>query len=376
MKKIVWLVVLVLVLIVIYSVSGGSKPGVTTGPIKIGVVAPLSGDAGMYGPQIRAAADHQLKQINDAAGVSGQTFELVYEDGKCTGTEAVTAFQKLTDVDGVRVVIGGFCSSETLAMSPIANTKQIVLVSNGSSNPKIENEGPYTFSLSYSDSIVGQQLAKAVSGAKRVAIITEQNDYNVGIHDVFVESLKQYPGVTLVSDETFTKGGSDFRGVLAKMKATNPDAIVLNPNVGVTAENLLKQLAEMKTWTGYKLYSQIAYLSDPVRASSGSFSEGMTIIDAPTINDEKFTTALQAIEANYGTVKDLGNYYTAATMDAVTVATTLAKEYGNDPVKIQQALSTGSWTGYIGQIQFAGNNFVKFDKSGLYVVQGGKAVLQ
>lgn len=375
-KPLVWLGVAVVVILVIIGVRSSSNSNEVGAPIKIGVIGPMSGDAGMYGPQIQNAANYALKQINDAAGENGQKYEIIYEDGKCAGNEAVSAFTKLTDINGLKLVIGGFCSSETLAIAPIANEKKVVTISNGSSNPKIENEGPYTFSLSYSDSIVGEQLAKAVAGAKRVAIITEQNDYNVGIHDVFVDILKQFPSVTLVSDETFPKGGSDFRALLTKVRAANPDAIVLNPNVGVTAENLLKQMAEMKTWTGYKLYSQIAYLSDEVRNKAGAISEGMIIIDAPTITDPAFTVALAAIEKDYGTTKDLGNYYVASTMDAVKLATMLISQYGNDPVKMQEALSTGSFKGFIGDIKFGGNNFVQFEKSGTYLVTAGKAVLQ
>jgi len=373
-KKLVWLAVLVVVAIIIFGVMGRDS---STGPIKIGLVAPMTGDTGFFGPQVKAAADYQLKKINDAAGDDGQKFELVYEDGKCAGSEAVNAFQKLTDIDGVKLVIGGICSSETLAMSPLANEKQIVLVSQASSNPKIEEEGPYTFSLSYSDSIVGEQLAKtAANGGKKIAIITEQNDFNIGIHDIFVEAMKSYPDVAIVSDETFSKGSSDFRGVLAKVKATTPDVLVLNPNPGTTAENLLKQLAEMKTWNGYKLYSQFAYLGDSSREAVGDFAEGMVIIDAPTVINPDFLAAVVAIEAEGVSTKDLGSYYTASTMDAVTLATTLAGQYENDPVKMQAALSTGSFTGFLGDIKFEGSNFVKFDKSGMYVVTEGKAVLQ
>ncbi len=254
--------------------------------------------------------------------------------------------------------------------------KKIVLISYGSSNPIIENEGPYTFSLSYSDKMTGEQLAKAILTYKKVAIITEQNDYNIGVRDAFIESLKQYPGVTLVANEVFPKGSPDMRGVLEKVRKTAPEALVLNPNVGVTAENLLKQLAEMKSWTGYKLYSQIAYLSDAVRAPVGKFAEGMVLIDVPTVTDPKFTEISNAVIAQSGTLNDIGSYYTASTLDDVDLATSLAAKHGNNSEKIQQDLSSGTFTGFIGPIKFNGNNFVDFSTPGIYIVKDGKAVLQ
>lgn len=374
MKKILWLVALVIILIIIYAVGDGGKT--TAGPIKIGFVGPLSGDTAVYGLQAQHVVEYEIKQINAAAGPNGQQFEVVYEDGKCTGSDASTAFQKLTDIDGVKVIIGGFCSSETLGMSPLANNKHIVLVSYGSSNPKIENEGPYTFSLSYSDSMTGEQMAKAASAGKKVAIISEQNDYNIGIRDTFVNALKQYPEATLVANEVFPKGEANLRGVLTKVRATNPDALVLNPNPGVTAETLLKQLAEMKNWTGYKIYTQYAYLDDNSRKAVGKFAEGMTIVDVPAISDEKFVTAIKTIEAGSGTVKDLGSYYAASLIDDVHLLTSEIVKIGNDPVKIQQDLATGSFKGFIGDINFNGNNFVHFTTPGIYLVTDGKAVLK
>jgi branched-chain amino acid transport system substrate-binding protein len=287
-----------------------------------------------------------------------------------------SAFQKLTDIDGVKIILGGLCSSETLAMSPLANEKKVLLLSPMSSNPKIEDEGPFTMSLSYSDKMTGEQLAKAVSGFKKVAMISEQNDYNVGVHDSFAAALKAYPTAVFVSDETFPKNASDFRGTLAKVKATSPDVLVLNPNPGTTATNLLKQLAEMKTWTGYKLYGQIAYIGDASRTAVGKFAEGMTIIDVPTINSADFKTISDAIVAQSGTLNDIGSYYVASTLDDLDLLTSEITKLGNDATKVQQDLSTGSFNGFVGPISFGGNNFFKFTTPGVYIVQDGKAVLQ
>lgn len=374
MNKVWWVVGLVVIAAIIYGVVG--SPATPAGPIKIGYVGPLTGDAAAYGQEMKRAVDYRIAQINAAAGENGQTFEVIYEDGKCAGAEAVSAFQKLVDVDGVKVVLGGACSSETLAISPLANEKKVLLLSALSSNPKIEDEGPFTFSLSYSDSMTGQQLAKAVSGYKKIAMITEQNDYNVGVHDVFVASLKQYPNAAIVADETFPKGNVDFRGILEKVKAAGPDAVVLNPNIGATAENLIKQMAALKNWTGYKLFGAIAYLADASRASVGQFAEGMTIIDVPNVTAPEFVSHFKAIETQYGTLNNLGSYYVASTLDAVDLLTSQIVKHGNDPVKIQQDLSTGAFKGFVGDIVFAGNNYFTFSTPGVYMVTEGKAVLR
>jgi ABC-type branched-subunit amino acid transport system substrate-binding protein len=206
--------------------------------------------------------------------------------------------------------------------------------------------------------------------------LSEQADYNMGIRDGVLEFLKQYPGVTVVANEVVAKGTTDFRGALAKVKASKPDAVILNPFLGATAENLLKQIAEMKSWTGYKLITTFVYLSDTARLPVGNFAEGMIIVDVPAMTDPAFLALSAKIEAEKGTLKDVGGYYTASTLDTVDLLTSLITKNGNDPVKVQNELSTGSFKGFIGNIKFDGNNFVRFDLSGTYIIKDGKPVLQ
>lgn len=370
-----WVGGIVVVLLVLYFAFGtGGRPDFAGQTVKIGVIVPLSGDAAAYGEELQRVFSYRLPQINAAAGPNDPKFELVFEDGKCTGNDAVSAFQKLANIDGVKIIIGGVCSSETLGIAPLAEENEVLVVSGWSSNPTIEDQNEYVFSLSYSDSKVGQDLAKEMSVYQRVAVLTEQNDYNVGIRDTFLSAIQNYPSVTVVSNETFPKGNSDFRSLLEKIKGTNPQAILLNPNVGVTAENLLRQLTEMTSWSGYKLYSQYSYLSDPTRAIVGDFTEGMIIIDAPNINAEEFLRVKNEIVSQKGTLDNLGNYYTASALDAINLLTSLIKEKGYDAEAVRDALAGGSFEGYIGTIEFKGNNFVRLTVGGKYKVEGGKAV--
>ncbi len=374
-----WVVGLVVVVIAIYFAATGSpNPSSVAGKtVKIGFVAPLSGDAAVLGQEMQKIALYRVKQINEAAGENGTKFEVVYEDGKCAGNDAVNAFQKLTSIDGVKFIIGGLCSSETMSMAPLADQSQVLVLSPGSSNPKIEGIGKYTLSLSYSDKKTGEDLAKALSSYKKVAVITEQNEYNIGIRDTFLEDIKNYPSVSVVANETFPKGTSDFRSTLEKVRQASPDAVLLNPNPGVTAENLIRQLAEMKAWTGYKLFGQLAYLLDSGRAPAGNFTEGMIVIDAPNVNSPELLAIEEAINKDQGgTLNDLGHYYTASTLDAVDLITSLITKDGNDAEKVLNDLSRGRFKGHIGDIAFDGHNFVRITLSGKYLIQNGKAVLQ
>jgi branched-chain amino acid transport system substrate-binding protein len=383
-KLVVGVVILMIVVWAGYSLFSGvgslptpsnstSSPATATQTVKLGVLAPLSGDAAAYGLEEQKVLNYALAKINSAGGTK---FVLDFEDGKCSGSDANAAFQKLKDVDGVKIIIGGFCSSETLAIAPLTKDGSALTVSPGSSNPTIEGASPYTFTLSYSDEVVGDTLAKQMSSSSRVAIISEQNDYNIGVKNVWEKAIAAYPNVRVVANEVFPKSGLEFRTLLAKVQKANPDAILLNPNVGVTANSLLKQLAEMKNWTGYKIYTQFAYLADDTRTPVGTFAEGMTIVDAPNLSDPAFLAYKADIEKAQGPIPTLGNYYTASTIDDINILTALVRELGNDPQAVQSALSTRTFQGFLGNITFAGHSFKQGSVGGVYVVQDGKAVFQ
>lgn len=339
-------------------------------PIKIGFVAPLSGGAAAYGDDMRRIVEFQVEQLNKKVG---RKIEVVFEDGKCAGADAASAFQKLADVDGVKYVIGGVCSSETLAMAPLAAERSVLALSPASSNPEIEGKGAFTFTLSYNDSAVAQSLATTVaSQAKTVAIITEQNDYNVGVQKAFLEAMKGYPETKIVADETFPKEGTDFRSLIAKIRKANPEAILLNPNAGVTAKNLLRQLSEQKGWK-VKLFSHFVYLADDSRLDVGTFAEGMVLIDTPRLTEPALVAKLAELESAKGKIKELGVYYTASTMDSMDLLASLAREFGDNTNGAREALSTREFAGNIGTITFGGKSFVQNIPTGAYVIREGKA---
>ena len=90
----------------------------TPDSIKIGVIAPMSGPAGFFGEEVQAIVAHLQTEFPE-------NVEVIIEDGKCSGGDAVTAFNKLTDIDGVDAIFGGICSPESLAIAPLTAQKEI-----------------------------------------------------------------------------------------------------------------------------------------------------------------------------------------------------------------------------------------------------------
>ena len=75
-------------------------------PFRIGVMESVTGPGETYGNVAVQAKQMAVDEINEAGGVNGRMIELIVEDEKCNAQDSITAYQKLTDVDEVKIILG------------------------------------------------------------------------------------------------------------------------------------------------------------------------------------------------------------------------------------------------------------------------------
>jgi branched-chain amino acid transport system substrate-binding protein len=142
--------------------------------------------------------------------------------------EAATVVSKLISQDNVVAVLGEVASSNSLAAAPICQTNKIPMISPSSTNPEVTKKGDYIFRMCYTDPYQGKALADfAVDNLhiKRAAILRDtKSDYSQGLSQFFKEEFLKKGG-TIVIDQSYTNGDSDFRSQLTAIKAANPDII-------------------------------------------------------------------------------------------------------------------------------------------------------
>ena len=351
----------------------GSSMTDSDGTLKIGVIAPMSGNASQYGQETQRILSATLKEINANGGYQGTNVELIYEDGKCAGSDAVTSFQKLVDIDGVDAIIP-FCSSESLAIAPLTESLQMLAVTGTSSNPDIEGASSYLFSLSYSDAVIGETLVDELSKFESVAMVTEQNDYAIGLKNTIEEGL----GEAVVLSETFESTTTDFRNIIEKLANSGAEAIFLNPFPGPTATNLAKQMSEdLSKFEGKQLLSQIAYLTDESREGIAELAEGMIVVDSPMVDTPEANSFYEEVETNYGPIPALKGYLTLSASDALTNLVNAANAVGDDSVAMREYLANNALVGKIANgIEFDGMSFLPGVRAGVFKIEDGKAVLQ
>lgn len=172
-------------------------------PIEIGFVGPLTGGGAKYGEAARKAIELAGAEINQRAGVRGPAIRVVYEDSQGDPRRAVDAFRKLVSVNKVPAVIGDLFSSATLAVAPIANESEVVLLSPTSSAPGITYAGPFVFRNVASDIFEGSVMAEFARnrvGLSRVAVLYINNAYGAGIREVFVREFRAVGVSTMLAE--------------------------------------------------------------------------------------------------------------------------------------------------------------------------------
>ena len=108
-------------------------------PFRIGVMESLTGAGETYGTVALQSKQMALDEINAAGRINGRMLELVVEDSKCSAQDAITAYNKLTNVDGIKIILGTSCSGAMLGVAPLAEKDGVVLFSGLASSPDIAN---------------------------------------------------------------------------------------------------------------------------------------------------------------------------------------------------------------------------------------------
>ena len=318
-------------------------------PFRIGVMDSITGVGETYGNVAAHAKQMAADEINAAGGVGGRTLELVIEDSKCNAQDAITAFRKLTDVDGVKIILGTSCSGAMLGVAPLAEENGVILFSGLASNSDIANAGDYIFRTQISDIEVGVSTGNVLwsDGIRKLATITEETDYAEGIRRTSVEQFTMLGG-EIVAEERFSSDITDFRTQLTKLFEADPDALHISPQSEFAGGTIVKQAREL----GYDgpIYGETVSVGTTALEIAGDAATGMRAITAaPDPENEKAQQVISDFRERYNYVTlpwHLGSAY-----DDVYITAECLKQTDDDQDAdgFRDCLYEITWSGAIGE---------------------------
>ena len=271
--------ILVFCVVPILAVAALACGGDAGDSFRIGVMESLTGPGETYGTVANQAKQMAVDEINEAGGINGRRLELIVEDSQCSAKDAIAAYNKLTDVDGVKIILGTSCSSAMLGAAPLAEADGIVLFSGLASNPDIANAGDYIFRTQISDIQVGIDTGNVLwaDGVRTLATITEATDYAEGVRRTSAAQFEKRGG-RVVAEERYASDVTDFRSQLEKLFTASPDALHLSPQSEFSAGTIIKQAREL----GFEgpIYAETVSVGTTALEIAGDAATGMKAITA------------------------------------------------------------------------------------------------
>jgi branched-chain amino acid transport system substrate-binding protein len=246
----------------------------SSGPIKIGVVVPLTGPFSPLGTGDKAAIEQEVKTINDAGGVLGRDLEVTIKDDKTDVPQSVTEFNQLAaDRDYTAILSSSFVSAST-ASGPSAESNKIPTISLGPVSAFADGSNPYAFTGVAIPEVYAQAMVDYVvdQGYQSLAIgYTGKDVYGQVGNEATVAAAKE-AGVDVVLDETFDPSATDFSPLITKVKAAEPDAFLVW-GAGPPPVIITKQFAG----SGIPLLMTGAQASQLYVEPAGDAAEGVTM---------------------------------------------------------------------------------------------------
>ena len=349
-KTLLFLLGLLTVLALVALACGGGDGGDDEGPFRIGVMESVTGAGETYGVMAVQAKQMAVDEINEAGGINGRMLEIIVEDEKCNAQDSITAYKKLTEVDGVKIILGTSCSGAMLGAAPLAEEDGVVIFSGLATNPDIADAGDYIFRTSLNDALVGIDTGNAmwVDGHRTLATITENTDYAEGVRRTTVDRFEELGG-SIVAEEHYASDVTDFRSQLTKIIGEEPDALHVSAQSEFTGGTIIKQVRELG-WEG-PIFAEIVAVGPTAQEIAGDAITGAKGIAAAGLDpsNTKAVEVLQNFQERYEYI--VFPWYLGSAYDDVYITAECLKQTNDDQDAdgFRDCLYDITWSGTIGE---------------------------
>lgn len=353
-----------------------------SGPIKIGVLFPMSGGAGPQGQLQAKAVEAMASLLNERGGVLGRKIDLLVKDDESTPAIGISRANELI-AERVSAVIEGFNSPVTLALQPLlvrAGILDITAISKV--DAVLSGEGnPLAIRLNSSNELDGEVIAKYIAGTlkpKRIAFMAQNDVFGQGAQDSIESQLKKLGyAYERVAEEKFPFTQSDFRVALTNVKGANPDlTVVINASNGQGLPALIRQARQARlqspiiTSTGTMIPSTVEL--------AGSAADGVVSADIyvggvePFLSNPVNKMFVERVRKLFNMDPDKNMTVSALCLQVWAAAAEELKTLEREP--LAKRIRGGRFNGTImGDVAFASNGQL-LSRYYLFRVGGGKMI--
>jgi branched-chain amino acid transport system substrate-binding protein len=337
----------------------------TTEPIEIGSILILTGDGAAWGNAAKNGMDLAIADVNAAGGVNGRPLIAKHQDDHGKPADAVTAFNYLVDQQNIHLIIGTSWSAVGMPLVPLANEKNVLMISPSLGKKEFNEEGKYLFNTWPHDFILSAQLADVVynAGHRRIALIGAEDIWVNEQTDAFTKRFTALGGTIVVTVEPLPSDQDPYAEALKIAHAKDIDAVVSTTDGVAVGARVAKRMRDLGVFA--PMYS-VTIDQNTIDAAQGAY-EGLTYLTFlnPT---EEFTTHYTE---TFGIAPDIGS---SSAYDAVMLLADAMKATGStDPAELTAYIeSVKQYSGASGALKSDGKHgYTK--ESTMYIVKNGVA---
>lgn len=305
-------------------------------PIRLGFFAPLTGFAAADGASARHSAEIAVEELNAAGGLRGRKVELVVYDDRHDSKEAVALATRLVERDRVVGVVSGSYSMPSRVTAPIFARAGLPMTVAYAVHPDVTKAGPCVFRNGFLATVEGAAGAEALvklMGAKRIAVLTVDNDFGRTASRAFIDRAKAL-GAEITSEQVYPLGEKEFSPHLTKIREQGVDALYHTSyyNEGAQIVRKARELGLRVHIEGTEGVDSPKYLE-----LAGPAAEGTTF--TTNLNRDSQNPAVQEFLRKYRARTGVeGDMVGASAYDAVKILARGIAEGGTDARAICQAL--------------------------------------
>jgi branched-chain amino acid transport system substrate-binding protein len=347
-----------------------AEPTVT---VKIAHAGPLTVKTPHLGKDNENGVALALAQANDKKlTIDGKLvkFEMVSEDDQGNPQVGTTVANKLVDAK-VAAVIGHLNSGVTIPASQIyaKATPPIPMISGSATNPSITESGmKNVFRTVGRDDQQGPAIAAYIASeikAKKVALVDDKTAYGEGLANEVEKTLKGAK-VTILGRERVSDTDTDFKSVLTKIRAKNPD-VIFHGGMDQTGGPMMKQARELGIKSIF-VFGDGACTNEMFNLAKDA-ANGLICSQAGLPSEAASKEFLTAFTGKYGEVKQYAPYFYDGTMAVIEA---MKKANSVDPAKFGPEIFNVSFQGATGKVEFDAKGDRKDAEITIFKMDGGK----
>jgi branched-chain amino acid transport system substrate-binding protein len=273
-------------------------------PIKIGVLAPLTGPLAAPARDIVDAARLYVEEVNGE--MAGRKVELLVEDYEFKSAVALTKTKKLVERDRVHVVVGVILSAAALAMKDYIHAQQVPFIISGAAVAEplmMEKPSPYVFRITFGASQVPTPLARFTYNklqARTATVIAGETVGTIELVMAFARAFEEAGGK--VVQELYTPiGTTDFGPFIGRIRRDVDVVATLVP--GADGIRFIKQYEEFGLKGKIQVVDTAPGITDiSLLPDSGPSALGMYASQAyvHTIDNPRNQQFVQAFRTRFG----------------------------------------------------------------------------